>query len=865
MILTLLASVSPILLAQAPAGAPQDPPIVLLRDAEPAPWSAEAEDRQVVDFRFAPGSWDTAICHPDDAQKTLVSEEGELLIDYAGRPGQFRIRIGVDAGEREVSSQKLVDPRVPMVETNWWGPRSSAITTFAFALPPEAELPEWDRPPETFFRVAGGQRPEPGWGRPEEPAHPAFSDVVVGWGEAIAYRFPAPEEAATLALGFIESHHQTPGARLLEVFVEGERRRTLDPLAEFGARTPGVVPLEVADADGDGEVLLEVRCAPGSPDPNATLAALWLFEEPLEDPAALAEGRFAPGASAALDCGAGRAYDGPPRADALWVGGLGEEPLRVAVETDHRLEPGDDRLHALLDGRSFLAFTERFEDAERDGDRWVFSFDPEVREVWAVAASGFEIGEVNPRWLALQARAAQGFWEDLDLPYEAIQVPDPGIQDLLDSSIRNIWQAREMKDGLPAFQVGPTCYRGLWVVDGAFLLEAVTLLGRGEEARAGIDHLLSHQKEDGSFELLSGYWKENGIVLYVLYRHALLTGDLGWLEERWPVVERVVGAIQGLRERSREDPEAPGAGLLPPGFPDGGVGGIVPEYTNVYWCLAGLRAASRAASLLGRTEQARAWEAELADLMAAFREASAATRIDRGEGAFALPILMEPKPEVAPVRGQWAFCHALYPGQVFEPSDPLVRGNLGLLDEHGSEGLVLGTGWLADGIWNYFASFYAHAHLWAGNGEKAADVLYAFANHASPLLAWREEQMPQGQGERIVGDMPHNWASAELIRLVRDLIVLERGDELHLLEGLPRAWLKPGAITCLEGVATDFGPLNLVLHVHERNHEASLLFAPPRERPPERIAVHLGAWAREAAAPRELEGGWYEVMISLDH
>ena len=33
--------------------------------------------------------------------------------------------------------------------------------------------------------------------------------------------------------------------------------------------------------------------------------------------------------------------------------------------------------------------------------------------------------------------------------------------------------------------------------------------------------------------------------------------------------------------------------------------------------------------------------------------------------------------------------------------------------------------------------------------------------------------------------MPHNWASAEFIRLTVHLLALDRGDELHLLEGLP--------------------------------------------------------------------------------
>ena len=68
-------------------------------------------------------------------------------------------------------------------------------------------------------------------------------------------------------------------------------------------------------------------------------------------------------------------------------------------------------------------------------------------------------------------RKAEQFWHSAALPYDRLEVPGPGVQALLDSSIRNIYQAREIKNGLPAFQVGPTCYRGLWVVDGSFLLE----------------------------------------------------------------------------------------------------------------------------------------------------------------------------------------------------------------------------------------------------------------------------------------------------------------------------------------------------------------------------------------------------------
>ena len=92
-------------------------------------------------------------------------------------------------------------------------------------------------------------------------------------------------------------------------------------------------------------------------------------------------------------------------------------------------------------------------------------------------------------------------------------------------------------------------------------------------------------------------------------------------------------------------------------------------------------------------------------------------------------------------------------------------------------------------------------------------MLYAYANHASPVLDWREEQSLQGKPYKKVGDMPHNWARAEFIRLTVHLLALDRGDELHLLEGMPAQWLGAGHDDRLNGVATPFGHFDLTVQV----------------------------------------------------
>ena len=287
----------------------------------------------------------------------------------------------------------------------------------------------------------------------------------------------------------------------------------------------------------------------------------------------------------------------PPRGDLLLARkAAGAGRLALTVEAKEPLDVVDRTI--LRGGRRFVSFSARWDGIVPGRDKITILFPARIDELAVYCASGHDAGDVDPAWAKAQPERAARYWSERDFPYGVLSVPDPALQGLLDSCIRNIYQAREIKDGLPIFQVGPTCYRGLWVVDGAFILEAMTYLGRGLEARAGIDHLLTRQKPDGSFDILGNYWKENGIVLYILTRHALLTGDTAWLQKNWPVVVRVVGAIKRLREESRKNPAAPEAGLMPPGVPDGGIGGVVAEYTNVYWNLAGLKAAVEAARRL---------------------------------------------------------------------------------------------------------------------------------------------------------------------------------------------------------------------------------------------------------------------------
>ncbi len=224
--------------------------------------------------------------------------------------------------------------------------------------------------------------------------------------------------------------------------------------------------------------------------------------------------------------------------------------------------------------------------------------------VLAIDRNGFSDGQPVD-WARAETlrQKSVAYWEKSTLlPYDVIQTPDPEIQALLDTSIRELYQMRYVIQGLPAYFFGPGCYNDYWILDGSFVTEAMDMLGQVDDAGGYADYLLLHQQADGRIQCLDKHWKETGIALVTLYRHARMTQNKGWLLSRWPQFVRGVEAIQRLRQTGNSaNPKALNYQLSPEGFGDGGVG-VGADYTNNHWLLAGMKTASEAAEWLGKTE-----------------------------------------------------------------------------------------------------------------------------------------------------------------------------------------------------------------------------------------------------------------------
>ncbi|MGE5112420.1 MAG: hypothetical protein ACM3JB_16265 [Acidobacteriaceae bacterium] len=387
---------------------------------------------------------------------------------------------------------------------------------------------------------------------------------------------------------------------------------------------------------------------------------------------------------------------------------------------------------------------------------------------------------------------------------------------------RNIQQAREEKEGRLVFQVGPTVYRGLWIVDGNFLLEAARYLGYDREADDGLRSEWAKQVESGQVIAASGgeHWKDTAIAMFTLVRQCELKQDWALFRELEPNIIKAVDFLIGLRDQAKTGDSINGRyGLLAPGFADGGIGGVRSEFTNTVWTLAGLRAVANAGEHLGMPSMQKAAQFHK-ELYAALQNAAKKEMVQSPAGFEYLPMLAHDDPSLSdpdpwnrprPQTAQWALSHAIYPGLVFDKNDPIVRGHVALMQSCTKEDVPIETGWLwHDCLWNYNASFTAHVYLWAGLRDWAHRTFTGFLNHASPLYCWREEQpLQKALVGQDWGDMPHNWASAECVRYLRHMLALEDGRALRLLEGITSAELAGGKPYTLRNSPTRFGRIDL--------------------------------------------------------
>lgn len=801
-------------------------PLMFVLALSSIPASGGAQVRlPVVDFRYAPATHLTAICFPADWQKTVVTERGSLGYDLG--PGPYgRPLTEIALGAKEVplapGQPSIRDPRVPIVTLRLSGNGVGALLhEFSIFTGPVA-------PPSSLFlggkiRRIGGLNGAAGWANPPGDCDPAFRNVAWGTNRPVTYRVRVPARSARrIALGFCEPYKKTRGQRVLELRVEGAPVMTIDALRDGTKNVPYVYFFDARDEDGDGEISIEAHASPGGIDPNVILNAFWVFPVGTRiTESEVIHGEGTRRAEISWSCGLENELGASStRIDGILAKFEGRPVSPVVTVTTGRTLTFDAGTGALgSGGRPFVVARPAFTGGAREGNTWTLALPEGTTEAQVYVLSGGDERAAAAHLPVLHEalNRTEGYWHtEAGLPFGRITVPDSGIQYVLDASIRDLYQIAERVDGGYQFQPGPSVYRGLWMHDASWDVSTALALGDTASARMSLETALRYQQADGRIFCSEPFpmLRETPLILNAMCAYARASGDTTWLRHRFASVSGSVGWIRSARARTLADPSRPTYGLFPPGFTDGGIGGLTAEYGTTFWSLNALGAASGAARGLGYTDSARSWQLLSDALMGSFRAAAHRDARHDSPGNLYLPMKVgDTSAMLLPQQANWGMLDGQAFGHLFPHDDPLLNGTLAMLDARTTEGIHQDVGWLKDGVWPFLSALEGIVHVYQRNYGRSVDILYAVANHASPLGTWLEEQLPKKIGTRTSGDASDATAASLYILLLRDMIVNERADTLELLGGVPASWFARGARLHIEGGLTDFGPLTLDLTV----------------------------------------------------
>jgi hypothetical protein len=455
----------------------------------------------------------------------------------------------------------------------------------------------------------------------------------------------------------------------------------------------------------------------------------------------------------------------------------------------------------------------------------------------------------------LTAQPAAAF-EQANLDFWRQKLDGSGMQAALPPVVQHLWpQFRSCRADLliladdGEIHPGPTIYDSFWIRDSS--VEAIACALAGDTGLAG-SQLGRHHLEvfqtgtnwigparaygffGGQHEQDNYEWDANGEALWAFGKFDRIQGPPAAFGAKvyWPYV------LQGARWiRDNRAPD----GIMLSGWSAEHLGDKnQPHYWDDLWSLAGLYEAARIAERIGA--------AEVAELWAAFDSLKAATAASirwvltqqRNEGQWETYVPSGPGGDrglFSTIIGAAAYFHPTrlyYGAKLGDDIDLAFRLTLETIWSHFVEG-----GFRHDKSWQAYGPYLtlqlAHAFLLLGDLDRMDQLLgWAIGNAAFARVSRFDGAMEQWQvttgtwNEQhaytvadnftampfhvwYMGDMPHGWAAAEFMLLLREILFFEAGEDdnrqLYIAPGVLPRWLNGngGHSVTVTNAATTYG------------------------------------------------------------
>ena len=369
-------------------------------------------------------------------------------------------------------------------------------------------------------------------------------------------------------------------------------------------------------------------------------------------------------------------------------------------------------------------------------------------------------------------------------------------------------------------------YHGFYLRDSADIVRMYDATGYAQTAGEILKFDLTKQRPDGNFLSQAGQYDGWGQTLYIFGEHYRMTHDQAFAEMVYP---SIVSAVAWFEKATADDPLR----LMP--STDVRDNEFVPGHLTGYNFLAldGLQGAEAIASGLGRRDDAK----RFANDYDVFRKNFLA-RLDvvtANTGGY-IPPDMDGNTHGT----DWGNLLSITPDEQLDPHDRKVTATLHEAQSRYQEGImtysIAGQGeWLH----HYLTIKNTLTEVVRGDQEQALRELYALLLHTSATQAGFEYSVRPWTDRDFGGNLnPHGWFAAEYRNLLRNMLVREEGNKLHVLSVNAPEWIGGGKTISVEDAPTFFGSVSYTLASHG-DGAATLDFKNHFSAAPTAVVVHL--------------------------
>jgi hypothetical protein len=461
----------------------------------------------------------------------------------------------------------------------------------------------------------------------------------------------------------------------------------------------------------------------------------------------------------------------------------------------------------------------------------------------------------------LEADSAQhfqrtvAFWEDLVGKRTPLRFPEAKVQEaLLANTVFDLLAIDKIGENyitnVNKFQYHAFCGGA----NPAHMRVGFDYMGLDQIARKTVLYSIAYQFPDGSFDqraVGSPYYEFLGTNLWCIGRHYQLTQDASFLQQVYP---GVVKAMEYEMRTTAKDP----LGLFPAyvGIADDAALNGIRQLGPHIWALHGMPHAIAMAKAMGKTDDARRFEAEQQRFRAALEKQLALQTAQSGGW-------IPPAIERTLLGNHWDNMVLLYPEPLFEPFDPRVTATIRKSRETYAEGILgyvlpvaigkKGNAFVFNakpGLHYWHSPDNAENALVRGSAEDqqmAVKDLYALLLHTTSTHAPQEfSTVPWSTRDYYPSDiLPDGVASGKIVELMRNMLVREYQNDLYLFSAISPDWLKPGKKIEVVQEPTTFGPISALLSASAEGWEVTLSHG--FRQPPQHVVIRV-PWFYEVQA-----------------